>query len=227
MPPLTTTSRPGLARRKWTLFAAAAATMALIALAFVVPFGPLLKKWIEFFRAAGPVPFFCAMAVLPIVGAPLSPFIAVAGPVFGPILGVGTVIGCTIAAVAVNVALSYGLAVCAVRPLVERAARWLGYEMPTLPSGTAWEIALLTRILPGPPFFIQSYLLGIARVPFRIYMVVSVLVPAVYLSAAILAGDALMRRDWRGLVLPAVLFAVAAFALRRLRKRLQTPQPSI
>lgn len=172
-------------------------------------------------RDAGPVLFFLAMAVLPLFGVPLSPFTVIAGPVFGPTLGAGTVIACAILAVAVDVALAYGIAGWALRPLAERLARWLGYSIPELPEGTAWEIALLVRVLPGPPFFVQSYLLGLARVPFGIYMTASVLVPSLYLSSAILAGDALIRRDWRGLVFAGALCAIAAVAIYRLRKRLQ------
>src|ERR1043165_1329065 len=68
------------------------------------------NRFIVFFRLAGPLPFFLAMAFLPMVGCPLSPFTLVAGPVFGPTMGVGNVIACAILAVAVNVALSYWIA---------------------------------------------------------------------------------------------------------------------
>ena len=51
-----------------------------------------VRRGIAFFREAGPWPFFIAMAVLPAVGFPLSPFALAAGPVFGPTLGVGKAI---------------------------------------------------------------------------------------------------------------------------------------
>ena len=50
-------------------------------------------------RAAGPGVFFSAMAVLPLLGFPLAPFTLAAGPVFGPQLGVATVIACALCAV--------------------------------------------------------------------------------------------------------------------------------
>ncbi len=182
--------------------------------------GEWAGRCVGFFRAAGPLPFFSAMALLPLVGFPLSPFTVIAGPVFGPTMGVGAVIACVIAAVAVNVTLSYGLAAHALRPLVARLARWLGYTLPELPAGTAWEITLLVRIIPGLPFFLQSYVLGLARVPFGIYLLISILVPALYLGGVILAGDAMMRGDWRMLTLAGVLCGAAGVAIHRLRKRL-------
>lgn len=193
----------------------------LAIVAATLPLAAWTHQAIGWLRDAGPLPFFLAMAILPLVGVPLSPFTVIAGPVFGPTMGAGAVIACAILAVAVDVALAYGIAGWALRPLAERLARWLGYSIPELPEGTAWEIALLVRVLPGPPFFVQSYLLGLARVPFGIYMTASVFVPSLYLSSAILAGDALMRHDWRGLLAAGALCVIAAVAIYRLRKRLQ------
>jgi uncharacterized membrane protein YdjX (TVP38/TMEM64 family) len=193
---------------------------ALVAVATQLPIGAWAHQGVAFFRDAGPGPFFLAMALLPLVGVPLSPFTVIAGPVFGPTMGVSTVIACAITAVAIDVALAYWISAHALRPLATRLARRFGYTLPELPSGTAWEIALLVRIVPGPPFFVQSYLLGLARVPFGVYMVVSTLVPSLYLSSAILAGDAWMRRDWSGLGFAGALCVIAGVAIYRLRKRL-------
>ncbi len=182
--------------------------------------GTLVGRCVAVCRDAGPGAFFGAMALLPLVGVPLSPFTVAAGPVFGPTMGVGAVIACAIAAVAIDVALAYWIAAYALRPLMERLARRWGYTVPQLPEGTAWEIALIVRVVPGPPFFVQSYLLGLARVPFGIYMVASTLVPSLYLTSAILAGDALVRHDWRALIFAGAMCVIAAGAIYRLRKRL-------
>lgn len=215
------TGRRGKLLRWLVAGGAGLALLGLGGLAVSGDLGAAMHRIVAFFRDAGPVPFFVAMALLPLFGVPLSPFTIIAGPVFGPTLGVGVVIACAIFAVAVDVALAYGIAGWALRPLVERVARWLGYAIPSLPEGTAWEIALIVRVLPGPPFFVQSYLLGLARVPFGIYMTASVLVPALYLSSAILAGDALMRHDWRALLFAGALCVIAGVAIHRLRKRLR------
>lgn len=190
-------------------------------LAWKMNLGGQIERCVVVLREAGPGAFFTAMAVLPVFGFPLSPFTFAAGPVFGPTMGAGAVVACAILATVVNVALSYWVAARGLRPLMERLMKWLGYKLPEMPAGAVWEAALLVRIVPGTPFFLQSYLLGLARVPFGIYMVVSTLVPMAYIAGTILAGDALMRGDKGALAAAGVLFALAAFGLHRLRKKLQ------
>jgi uncharacterized membrane protein YdjX (TVP38/TMEM64 family) len=133
---------------------------------------------------------------------------------------VGTVIACGTLAIAINLAGCYWIAAGAMRPLMERLVKRLGYAIPELPARTAWEIILIVRIIPGPPLFLQSYLLGLARVPFGTYMLVSLAVQVAFLSATVLAGDAFMRGDWRALVFAGALFVLVGFVMHRLRKRL-------
>ncbi len=172
-------------------------------------------------RVAGPAAFFGAMAVLPLAGFPLSPFTLAAGPVFGPQMGAGWVIVCAIVAVAVNVAVSYWLAAKALRPLVIWLLGKLDKKLPDVGARSPWELTLILRVVPGTPFFLQSYLLGLARVPFGIYLLVSVLVPSIYISVAVLAGDAIGRGDRKTLAAAGVLFAVVGLGMHLLRKKIQ------
>lgn len=174
---------------------------------------------VAFFRDAGAWPFFTAMAVLPAVGFPISAFNVVAGPVFGPTMGVGAVIACAVLAIAVNLAGSYWIADRALRPLMERLVKRWGYSVPELPAGSAWEITLVVRIIPGPPLFLQNYLLALARVPFGTYLGISLAVQTTYLTAVILAGDAFARGDWRALTAAGALFVVVGAVMHRLRLR--------
>jgi uncharacterized membrane protein YdjX (TVP38/TMEM64 family) len=183
--------------------------------------GAQANRGVAFFREAGPLAFFLAMAFLPVLGFPLAPFTLVAGPVFGPVIGLGNVILCTLLAVTVNVAISYWIASRALRPLVSRGVRWLGYTLPEVQPAAAWTVILLVRIVPGPPFFLQSYLLGLARVPFGVYMLVSTVVPAAYLTGTILFGDALARGDRWAMAGAGALFLVAGGVLHQLRRRLK------
>jgi uncharacterized membrane protein YdjX (TVP38/TMEM64 family) len=176
--------------------------------------------WVASFRDAGPLPFFAAMAILPAAGFPLALFAVAAGPVFGPTLGPVRVIACSMLALAVNVALSYGIAVSALRPLVARWVAWMGYKLPEIKGGSAWEIVLMVRIIPGPPFFLQSYFLGLARPPFGAYMLVSTLVPSVYFASTILFGNALFSGNRMALAAGALILLSASVLTHRLRKRL-------
>lgn len=107
-------------------------------------------------RDAGPFLFFTAMAVLPAVGFPLLAFTLAAGPVFVPTLGAGAVIAWSLVAVVVNLLLSYWLADRALRPIAGRLLNHFDVHLPDRPAGGAWQLALIVRLTPGPPFWLQS-----------------------------------------------------------------------
>lgn len=177
------------------------------------------RRTVEFFRAAGPVPFFAAMALLPSFGFPLSFFTLAAGPVFGATWGVAGVIGFSLLAVMLNAAFSYWVAASALRPWVVRFVRWFGVEVPEVQPHAAWPVIVVLRIVPGIPFWVQSYTLGLARVPFRAYMIVSTVIPAGYIAATILLGDGLRRRDPWAIGIAGVLFFAVGTGLHFLRLR--------
>jgi uncharacterized membrane protein YdjX (TVP38/TMEM64 family) len=210
-----------VSKSKWVLIACLAilAVAALIAGMRFFDVRGQIERTVAFFRDAGAWPFFTAMAVLPSVGFPISAFNVVAGPVFGPTMGVSTVIACATLAIAANLAGSYWIADRALRPLMEKWVKRMGYTVPELPVGSAWEITLVVRIIPGPPLFLQSYLLALARVPFGTYLLISLAVQVTYLTAVILAGDALARGDWRALAAAGVLFVLVGVVMHRLRLR--------
>jgi len=169
-------------------------------------------------RGAGPLAFFAAMALLPAVGFPLMPFTLIAGPVFGPQLGVGATVLCAVAAVAANVALSYWLAAGVLRLWVLRLAAWLGYRLPDMPAGTAWQLVTVVRLAPGLPFWMQSYLLGVVRAPFAAYLTLSTAIPALYIAMTIAGGDALVRGQGRTALLAFAALGFVAALVHLLRK---------
>jgi uncharacterized membrane protein YdjX (TVP38/TMEM64 family) len=178
-----------------------------------------MDRVVQTVRDAGPLPFFTAMTLLPAVGFPLSLFTLAAGPVFGPTMGVGWVVVCGIFAITINVALTYWLAARALRPFAEWAVRRLGYRMPEIQPHAAWLAIVVLRTVPVTPFCVQSILLGLARVPFGPYMLVSIVVPSGYATAVILLGDALMRGDRWAIAIAGALFVVVGTVLHVLRKR--------
>ena len=119
-------------------------------------------------------------------------------------------------AVAVNVALSYWLAAGAMRRWVLRLAGWLGYRLPEMPAGTAWQLVTVVRLAPGLPFWMQSYLLGVVRAA---YLTPSTLIPAFYISATIAGGDALARGRGRTALLAFAALGFIAALVHLLRKR--------
>jgi uncharacterized membrane protein YdjX (TVP38/TMEM64 family) len=170
-------------------------------------------------REAGPQVFFAAMALLPAVGFPLSPFTLAAGPLFGPTLGAGWVIVWSLTAVVVNLLLTYWLANRALRPLVSRLLAYFEYHLPEHTAGGAWQLAWIVRLTPGPPFWAQSYLLGLIRVPLVPYLVVSTLVMAGYIVALACGGEAIANGSGRLAIAAVGVLVVTIAVLQLLRKR--------
>lgn len=170
-------------------------------------------------RDAGPVVFFLAMAVLPAAGFPLMAFTLAAGPVFGSTLGTVGVIGWSLSAVLVNLLLTYWLANRALRPLVGRLLAWFGFPLPASTAGSAWQLTLIVRLTPGPPFWLQSYVLGLIRVPLVPYLVVSMLVMAGFIVALVAGGEAVVQGNGRLAFAAAGVLVVSVAVLQLLRRR--------
>lgn len=213
---------PSLATLRRRVFGGGAVLLVAVVATLLATQGELREaseRIVAALREAGPVVFFAAMAVLPALGFPLMPFTVIAGPVFGPQLGVGPTILCALAAVAANVALSYWLASRVLRTWVLRLAAWLGYRLPAMPAGSAWQLVTVVRLAPGLPFWMQSYLLGVVRAPFAAYLTLSTLIPALYIAMTIAGGDALMRGRGRTALLAFAGLGFVAAVVHLLRKR--------
>lgn len=209
----------------------AGGVLAALVVALALWQGEMLKSWtltaIDGLRAAGPLWFFAAMAVLPALGFPLLPFALAAGPVFGERLGTSGVVACALAAVACNVSLSYVIAARVLRPWTARLlARWGYGDVLEQRRDFGWRWVLFVRLAPGLPFFVQSYLLGLTRAQFAPYVVISTVVPGVAIAGTVWFGDTLWRAHGRealwsiGVVVAVVLLWGW---LRRRRARAQAP----
>ena len=167
--------------------------------------------------AAGPVVFFSAMAVLPGLGVPNSPFALAAGPVFGERLGLPVVTMLGLAAITFNLTLTYWLARRWLRPLCARLLARFGYTLPTVETGDVTDLIVLIRVTPVVPFFVQNYLLGLADVPFVRYLCVSVAIQGSLNVAFILFGDALNHGRGKMALTAAFLIAMLAVGTHLLR----------
>ena len=183
----------------------------------------LIEHGMAAIRGAGPWVFFGAMALLPVFGAPLMAFTIPAGEAFAGQMTLPGVLAATLAAIAVNLALTFGLAHLAVRPLLERLLRRFGYTVPRVPPANALSIALLLRLTPGPPFFLQGYILSLAGIPFRIYMLVSWCCVLPWAAGAVVLGRGLFNGNFRvaGMGFSVIIAAVAVVHLirRKVAKR--------
>ena len=146
------------------------------------------------------------------------PFHLTAGSAFGERLGMPLVVALALLAVTINFTLTYALARRALKPLLERLMKRLGYSLPAMEAGDLTDLTVILRVTPGTPFFIQNYLLGMAGVPFGKYFLVSAIVTWVYTSAFVLFGDALLHGKGKMAMLALSLLVVAAVVTHWARK---------
>jgi len=184
----------------------------------------LLSDSLKLVREVGPEAFFTAMGVLPAVGFPLSAFWLSAAPVFAAQLGLPLVIALCGASLAANLAITYWLARYAFRPPLVWLVQRLGYKLPTVAAADQISVTMLVRVTPGPPFCVQGYLLGLAEIPFRTYMLVSWPIAMAFGVVFIYFGDSLAQG--KGKLALAAFGALMALAVgfKFLRRRMLKKQ---
>ena len=144
-------------------------------------------------RDAGPLAFFTAMSLLPAAGCPMIAFTLTAGTAFADRLGLPLVLVCCGLALAVNMTLTYWLAAVGLRPWLEQWIARTKYRVPELDEADHAELTMIVRITPGPPFFVQNYLLGLARVRFVTYLWVSWVIVMPMSVGFVIFGDAILH----------------------------------
>jgi uncharacterized membrane protein YdjX (TVP38/TMEM64 family) len=179
-----------------------------------------IEQGMALIRRAGPVVFFLGMALLPAVGAPLTLFTIPAGEAFAAQMTLGGVIAVTLVAIAINLVLTYWLAHRAFRPLLEWLVARYGYRVPRVSADNALTVALLVRMTPGPPFFLQSYILGLAAVPFRLYLIVSWLAVLPWAVGAVVLGRGILNGNFKMAVFGLGVIVVAIVVVQAVRRKL-------
>ena len=184
-----------------------------------VDYQALEERGISLIRSVGPWVFFTALAIMPAFATPLSLFTITAGEIFAPLMTLWGVIAATMFAIALNLALTYWLARYALRPLLSRLADHYGYRIPTVTRENAVSVAITIRLTPGPPFFMQGYLLGLAEVPFRIYMIVSWICILPWALGAIVLGKGILNGNFKLVLYGMGVIVVAVVIVKAIRKR--------
>lgn len=209
-------------KKKLPVMKLAVAAIVLVVGAILVLRGveirPLIDRFIATIRDAGPVVFFLAMALTPAVGAPLSIFGLAAGQAFAPSMTMAGVIIAAMVAIAVNLSLTYWLARRALRPLLSRLVAQYGYTVPRVTPDNALSVTLIVRFT-GAPFFVQNYVLGLAEVPFGLYLLVSWLATAPFAVAFIVLGKAFSEGGFTKIITAIGLLVAAVIIVQVLRKK--------
>ena len=158
------------------------------------------------------------MALLPLVGFPISLVYLMAGARFGPWLGLPVVILVT----AVHLLGTYWITRSFLRGPLERFLARRHYRLPHVPEGESGGVCLLAALVPGPPYFARNYLLALTDIPFRIYFWVCLTVYVVRSVVAIMIGDLASDPDTGQLLLLVGVYllklGICAYVVWRLRR---------
>jgi len=94
-------------------------------------------------------------------------------------------------------------------------------RVPELPGGNQLRLLLALRLTPGVPMFFQNYLLGFLRVPFRMYLPVSMGCSGLISSGLVLSGAGVAGGNFMPAVTGVGLIVLGWVVVQMLRQKLK------
>jgi uncharacterized membrane protein YdjX (TVP38/TMEM64 family) len=199
-----------------------AAAALLLAWRMGVDLAMLKAGWLraEAFLRERPWWLFAGLVILPGLPVPTSALLFLAGTVWRE----RPVAACAICllAIALNMSWTYWLAARPGRGLVEKLLSMGTLRVPELPRGNHLRLLLVLRLTPGVPLFIQNYLLGFFRVPFRLYLPVSMACSGLIACGIVLSGAGVAGGNFMPAITGAGLIVVGLVVVQILRQRLKS-----
>jgi uncharacterized membrane protein YdjX (TVP38/TMEM64 family) len=159
--------------------------------------------------------FLAALTLLPLVGMPISPLWVLTGLTYGIWNGLLLIL----VAMAINFTLAYLLAQRWLRKPALRLFERKGIRIPQAQAGEFVKLTLAVRLLPALPQFLQSYLLGLANVPFPTYFLFSFPPQIAFAVGFVVLGDSLFNLKAGGFILAGCFLLSAVLLLSIARKR--------
>lgn len=183
--------------------------------------GAMLKSWwrlAEGFLMERPWWLFAGLVILPGLPVPTSALLFLAGTVWRdrPVVACGI----CIVAIALNMTWTYWAAAKPGRGLVEKFLAAGSFRVPDLPRDNHLRLTLLLRLTPGVPFFFQNYLLGFLRVPFGMYLPVSIGCNALISIGIVLSGAGVADGNLKPLITGVALIVVGVIVVQMIRQKL-------
>jgi uncharacterized membrane protein YdjX (TVP38/TMEM64 family) len=176
-------------------------------------------KGFENFLTPRPWLLFGALVVLPALPIPTGLLLLLAGTVWRD----QPVMACMIClvALALNMSWTYWLASGFGRNLIVKLLEWTGMKVPELYEDNQLWVILLVRLTPGFPFFVQNYVLGLLKVPFRLYLGVSLACNGILSVGVVLGAAGLADRNWMPLVAGAAFLVSGLILVQKIRRRIR------
>lgn len=185
---------------------------------------PNLNYWIGLletghaFLQANPWALVVLLATLPGIGFPTSPVLILFGVVIAPLYGMPAAVGLAIAAQSVCTIWTYLLAAGPLRDLLKRYVL-KHRDLPAMSEANAVRLGLVLRLTPGIPYFIQNVVLGVLRMQFKHYLLVSIPTMALWTVGFVITGGALFEGSAGWAITGILLLIVLVIVTRMLTQR--------
>lgn len=196
------------------------AAVYLVYVNFIGTHEELLAYWevFEDFLTQHTLWLFASIAVLPAFIIPVAPLLTLAG-VWGKTHGVGAALVYTSLAVVVNLTWTYWLASGPGHGFIKKILGRTKYGIPTPDRESELEWALILRLVPGVPFIFTNYALGLIRMPFGRYFLVSTPILIVTAGGYVLTVAGMLGKQWGafflGLSIILVMLVVGRMVFRK------------
>ncbi len=173
----------------------------------------------EGFLRGHPWWLFLGLVILPGFPVPTSALLLLAGSVWGgqPVWACAV----SVLAMALNMTWTYWAAAVPGRGVVEKWLASGAVKVPEVARDNHLRMLLVLRLTPGIPFLFQNYLLGFLRVPFRLYLPVSLASNSMFAVGFVLSGAGIGGGNLKPLMTGLGLIVVAVVAVQMVRKKLR------
>ena len=139
---------------------------------------------------------FLSLAIIPGFILPCAPLLILAG-IWGTEFGIAYACLYSSIALIINLIWTYWFAHGPGNKLINKLLKRFGHKIPELPSKNLIQWATILRLTPGVPFIFSNYILGLLKMPFIKYLLVSVPIVTISDCGFILASAGIFGSDWK------------------------------
>ncbi|MDE0819825.1 MAG: VTT domain-containing protein [Opitutales bacterium] len=160
-----------------------------------------------------------AIAILPGLGVPSSPFLILCGALIEKTGSMPMACLLTASALWINALWTFLFAAYPGRRIVKKILDRFSKKLPELPQSQGIRLAVILRVTPGVPLTVQNYLLGVSGISLKNYLLVSLPVMALWAVGFVVFGDGLLKGNAKLIIVGVGLLIGLALVARMISKR--------
>ena len=139
---------------------------------------------------------FLSIAILPGFILPCAPLLFLAG-LWGTKFGPWFACLYSVLALTLNLIWTYWFARGPGRVVINKLLNYFNYKIPEVPANNLYHWSIILRLTPGIPFIFTNYGLGLLKIPFSKYLVVSIPIIAITDCGFVLASAGIFGGSWK------------------------------